>query len=367
MEFNILATDLDKNTVESIVSLASSLDEIDGTSYKYMNQFDNMIQNLETFQITFELKDITLLQYLMLANIKRLNVDLEIDYNNPRFKYLDLYSSELNDRFDEQVELTKELILTVPEQYRPYLSTTGQLCNMKIYTNGKKLLKLLATMIKYDELSEIVDCMVERDTEDNLITNLLYLSNKVDAYEIYLREMLSHEIRESLMHSQDGIAIQFQTDLSILNKIQDNGGDIGEVATTSFMKSSLVGYLEMINKGLSDRLRMENPWHVFSREKVLVDIAMPYQVYENEELVYKINRMIMEWLGLIEEVKELESTDKDALTMIPTAFCVLYRYITKYKNDINSTENDFDLVEAGEIQIVRKQKIVEELQKVCNK
>lgn len=368
MEFNILMTDLDIKVVEEIADISSVIDGGEDEQYKYIHQFENMIQKLESYQIVFELKDITVLQYLMIANIKRLNVELEIDYNNPRFKILDIEKEELQDRFIEQIELTKELISKVSDECKPYLSTTGQLCNIKVYTNGKKLLKLLGTMMKYDELSEIVDCMVERDTEDNLISNLLYLSNKVDTYEIYLREMLDYELRQKLLHSLDGIAVEFQTDLTVLDKLQTNGGDIGELATTSFMKSSLIGYTEMIRKGLSDRLRMENPWHVFNRGKVTVDIAMPCQLYDDDEdFSYRVNIMISEWLGLIEEVLEIENDNKDVLAMIPMSFCVLYRYITKYKNDLNSTEYDFDLIEAGEIQIVRKQKIIEDLQKTRNK
>lgn len=367
IDFNILYTDINEDYIKSVSDLVySDEDEQD--------VLNNIMSKLESMQITFTLTDITVLQYMMIASIKRLETSLEIDYTNPRFVEFESDDDYLNDMYDDLVHDTKEYMKKivedakgvngVSEDFCRYVSTTGQLCNITIYTNGKKFLRLLSTLMKYDELTNIVEAMTNRDTENELIANSFYLSNMVDSYEIYLRGSVDEVVRGDLIDEmdEDGVSVVFETNLRKLVESKKNGVDIGKVATTSYVVSTILAYQELLKSGYSDRVRMENLFHVLSDERESkINLALPHQLY-NRPYISQIMDLAIKWCELIERCMDKDKYgDKIYLNLIPNSLTVTYRYICKLENDENETINMYGFEEIANIQVTRKRIISEAL------
>lgn len=367
MGFDILYNDIN----EKFLQKAADVNSDDRGDVSFL---DNNLQSLESMQIVFKLTDITVLQYLMIASIKRLETELEIDYGDPRFIDLNSGDDSLDDMYVDLVEDVKMFmnkikddskgINGVTEDFARYVSTTGQLCNVTIHTNGKKFLKLLATFIKYDELSSIVEVMVDRDTEGELIANSLYLSTAVSAFEIYLRKLVDPVTRGELIDDTDadGVGVIFESNLKGLSKAKRNGVDIGKITTTSYVTSSLLAYQELIKHGYSDRIRMENLYHVLTTDREsTINLALPHQLY-TLPYINDMMDMIMKWCELLERCMENEVfVNKNALNLIPNALTVTYRYISKIENDSNVTIDMQGFEEVANIQFSRKNMLVNAL------
>lgn len=367
IDFDILYSDINEEYIKKASDLLYS-DESD------QDVLNNVLSVLESMQITFKLTDITVLQYIMIASIKRLETSLEIDYKNPRFVDFESGDEYLNDMYDDLVHDTKEYmkkivedakgINGVSEDFCKYVSITGQLCNITVHVNGKKFLRLLSTLMKYDELTNIVEAITNRDTENDLIANSLYLSNMVDSYEIYLRGSVDEIVRGDLIDEmdEDGVSVVFETNLRKLIKSKENGVDIGKVATTSYVVSTLLAYQELLKKGYSDRIRMENLFHVLTNERESkVNLALPHELY-SRPYISQLMDLAIKWCELIERCMDKDKYgNKIYLNLIPNSLTVTYRYICKLENDENETIDMYGFEEIANIQVTRKRIISEAL------
>lgn len=298
------------------------------TNSKYVN---DVLSNLDMYNITVRFTDITMIQYTLLLTIKDVNPRL-IKQKDIKFGKLinedDKINNEYNRLISKYIDLRKKLDLfsdTILEALEP----GSRLVDVEICLSIKDLIRFINVCSKYDELIDLIVVLTNNEITEKIVS-LSFKINNTNNYDLYMRNEISKDIREELIVENNKLFIL--SDIEYVNKSIEEGNAHSKISILTY--GNYLEIRDLTNKLLNVNLKLENP-KLVDKGNYSIDIILPEEFYmiSDEDLINELDGYIYDWISLIKNIQKEEYYYNDILSCHLGCFANIFT--------MNNTINDY--------------------------
>lgn len=279
------------------------------TNSKYIN---DMLSNLDMYNITVRFNDITMMQYTLLLTIKDINPRL-IKQRDIKFGKLINEDNKINDEYNrlisKYIDLRKKLDLfsdTILEALEP----GSRLVDVEICLSIKDLIRFINVCSKYDELIDLIVVLTNNEITEKIVS-LSFKINNSNNYDLYMRNEIAKDIREELTVENNKLIIL--SDIEHVNKSIEEGNAYSKISILTY--GNYLEIRDLTNKLLNVNLKLENP-KLFDKVNYSIDVILPEEFYmiSDEDLINELDGYIYDLISLIKNIQKEEYYYNDILS-----------------------------------------------------
>lgn len=285
---------------------------------------------LDSYNITFELTGVNMLQYTIISTFRRILIDI-LDKDYVVFDTVNLESEELNCEYNKLIDECLSIRSMLKDKYKfsedliEYIEPMTKLIDLRISMTIKEFLRFVNTCSKYDELIDILISIYENDNAElNLL--LMMRSEVATQKDLFMRNLLDDVTRDYVIDNK----LHVLSDINHIKISSDFGYNV-KVSSVGF--GSYKAFREIATKLPNFNIKLENPKHVDndSNIPIVVKIADEYSKL-SEEHMKLIDKYIYKWICLINRFYlETDVFDERALLCHLGCFGTVFRMNNELK------------------------------------
>ena len=312
----------------------------------------NILDDLDSFNISFILEDVDTLAYTTLLSMKNISVGLvpnDISFVRMEFPN-EKFEKEYERLITEYVEIQRELIkLNMSKKEIEYLEPNSKLVNIRVSASIKDLFYFFLTCGKYDELMDILVIFSNYDElMEKLVTIAMSLDDVIVADDLFIRMKLDDENRQFLLDSV-GENIRILSNEEYIEYCVNNYAN--EVKLSTIGSCSLVAYRDIVDNVPKQGIKIENMYDFIEQEQFRVVLPRSYAEIEGD-LANKIDQYIYNWYMLVYNLKTEEGTEH--IQMLCCLGCFnhvfkmnvpIYSYFEMDTNELTEVEELMSIVQ----------------------
>lgn len=290
----------------------------------------DILDVLDSYNITFELTSVNMLQYTIITTFRRILIDV-LDKKYPVFNTLNLESEELNCEYNELIAECLSIRYVLKDKYNfsedliEYIEPMTKLIDLRISMTIKEFLIFVNTCSKYDELKDIIKSIYENDNAElNLL--LMMRSEVVTQKDLFMRNLLDDATRDYIIDNK----LYVLSDINHVKRSSDFGYSV-KVSSAGF--GSYKAFREIAIKLPNFSIKLENPKHVGNDSTIPIIVKIDDEYSKlSEEHVKLIDNYIYRWICLINRFHlETDVFDERALLCHLGCFGTVFRMNNELK------------------------------------
>lgn len=345
MKINLMIENCDfyENSLRDVLEVMGELIDKEDRDYNDVKRIKNVIDDLDSFNISFVLEDVDNVIYTMLLGMNHIYV--EAIENNVCFKGLEFPNDEMQHEYERlitQYMNVRNILINeynINEKELEYLEPNSRLYNVRVSLSIKQLLTFILTCSQYDETIDVVVTFSNYDElMENIVTIALSLFDIIKSDDLFMRMPLDEENRKTVFYS-NGISnllsnedyLHYCVDNNLLTKVSAIGG------------CSLVAYKELVTKLPNHEIKIENFRDFIQQANFDILLPMTYGDVD-ENLMFELEGYIYSWYNLVNSFKESEEYSSEALMCCLGCFMNIFKLNTGLQNiqnlDLNLSENE---------------------------
>lgn len=289
-------------------------------SFDDIRRIRNILDDLESFNLTFILEDVDMITYTTLLSMRQISVGLM--ENDIAFKTIEFPSEkqllEYERLIKEYVEIQKEL----KSQYNmsrkeiEYLEPNSKLVNVRVSVSITELFYFILLCAKYDENMDVIVALSNFDElTEKLVTIAMSINDIINTDDLFIRLKLDDENREYLLDAV-GENIRIISNEEYIDYCMKN--NLCEVKLSTIGSCSMVAYREFVENTPKQSIKLENMYDFVNQEQFRVVLPRKYMEIEGE-LANKIDQYIYNWYLLVYSLKT--EPDSEYLQMLCCLGC----------------------------------------------
>lgn len=336
MKMNLFIDNCDffENSLYDILNVMSELIDKEDRDHNDVKRIRNIIDDLDSFNISFMLEDVNNIIYTMLLGMNHIYV--ETMETNVCFKGIEFPAMEMKNEYERLITHymhLREVLMNdynISEKEIEYLEPNSRLYNIRVSLSIKDLLVFILTCSQYDETIDVVVTFSDYDElMEIIVTVALSLFDIIKSEDLFIRLPLDKENRESVLYT-NGMTkllsnedyLRYCIDNSLLTKVSVIGG------------CSLVAYKELINKLPRHEIKIENFRDLIQQDNFDILLPVDFGVL-NEDLIVEIEGYIYSWYNLVNAFKDAGDYSNEAIMCCLGCFVNIF----KLNTGLNSLQN----------------------------
>lgn len=288
----------------------------------------NISDQLDSFNITFELLGVNMLQYTIISTFRNILINV-LDKDYAMFKTINLESEELNDEYNKLLAECLLIRSMLKDKYGfsddliEYIEPMTQLVDLRISMTTREFLRFVNTCSKYDELIDIVIALYDIDELNLLLSRRTELATQKD---LFMRYLIDNVTRDYIIDNK----LYVLSNMEHVKRSIDFGYNV-KVSSLGF--GSYIAFREIATSLPNFNIKLENPKHVENNGTIpiVVKIANEYSDLGDEDKKI-IDKYIYRWICLINRFHlETEVFDERALLCHLGCFGTVFRMNNELK------------------------------------
>ena len=317
-------------TLIDVVDIVNELIHKEDRNYDDNKRIKNIIDDLDSFNITIVLQDIDTVKYSMLLSMSHINVEI-IDDDDIRFEELDLGNDELNHIYARLIQQYHafESVLGFESTLMEYLQPNSRLVDVRISMSIKDFIYFSLTCAKYDELLD-VNVLLSNfdDLLEKLVTLSMSLHDMILVDDLFIRMTLDEENRRSILDS-GSINISIISNEEYIQHCIDQYK--ADVKLSTVGSCSLVAYRELVSSLPKQQIKIENLFDLIGQE--YISITFPKEFSElDSNLLNALDGYIYEWYTLVDKLNKKEGFELKTMLCCLGCFSNIFKMNTSIEN-----------------------------------
>lgn len=347
--------DIYPDTLLDIVCLLNDLLHKEDRSFEDNKRIRNILDDLDSFNMTLIIQDIDMINYSLLLSIDNLNVELE-DQDELKFKNIDFGNDDLNNEYNRLIKQYKSFdeILNMPDTFMQYLQPNSRLVNVRISLSVKDFIYFILTCSKYDELLDLIVLISDFDTLlENLVTLSMAMCDMMNVEDLFIRMSLDEDNRKILLDEGSVNITMISNDEYISYCVENNKVD---VKLSSIGTCSLVAYRDIVSQIPKHQIKIENFFDLINQE--YISLILPKEYAEiNADVANAIDGYIYDWYLLIDRLKKYRDSEMETMLCCLGCFSNIFKMNTSIENYFKMLYGS-DLSEVSDIISVLVKKLI---------
>ena len=297
MNIELLNMDLDYGKLNDVVNF---IDNSENITYKEIN---DILCNLDMYNISVRINNITMMQYTLLLTMKGIKPILlkqkELKFGELTIDDKDI-QSEYKRLLNEYKELRKELDI-FSDTTLECLEPGSRLVDIEMNTSIKEFIEFINTCSKYDELLDLVLVISTNEITQKFISILYKLD--LNTYDVYMRSKIVKEVRDELTSLRSSTKSFIISNTDYISRELEKGNS--EVKISLLTYSNYLEIRDLTNKFIDINIKLENP-KLIEKENYPIDVIVPDELglINDEILTNRIDKYIYDWIVLISKIKD---------------------------------------------------------------
>ena len=317
-------------TLIDVVDIVNELIHKKDRNFDDIKRIKNIIDDLDSFNMTMILQDIDMVKYSMLLSMNHVNVE-RIDNDEIKFEELDLVDTELNHIYSRLIQqyLAFEEILGFESRLMEYLQPNSRLVDVRISMSIKDFIYFSLTCSKYDELLD-VNVLLSNfdDLLEKLVTISMSLYDMISVDDLFIRMSLDEENRKNILDS-GSININVISNEEYINHCIDNYQC--DVKLSTIGSCSLVAYRELVSSIPKQQIKIENLFDLIGQE--YISITFPKEFSEiDHNLMNALDGYLYEWYTLVDKLSKIEGMELKTMLCCLGCFSNIFKMNTAIEN-----------------------------------
>ena len=317
-------------TLIDVVDIVNELIHKEDRNFDDIKRIKNIIDDLDSFNMTLILQDIDMVKYSMLLSMNHVNVE-RIDNDEIKFEELDLVDTELNHVYSRLIQqyLAFEEILGFESRLMEYLQPNSRLVDVRISMSIKDFIYFSLTCSKYDELLD-VNVLLSNfdDLLEKLVTISMSLYDMISVDDLFIRMTLDEENRKSILDS-GSININVISNEEYINHCIDNYQC--DVKLSTIGSCSLVAYRELVSSIPKQQIKIENLFDLIGQEYISITFPKEFSGIESN-LLNALDGYLYEWYTLVDKLSKKEGMELKAMLCCLGCFSNIFKMNTAIEN-----------------------------------
>ena len=314
-----------------VIDIVKDLILKDDRSRDDIKRIKNIIDDLDSFNMTIILQDIDMIKYSMLLSMKNINVERIDEIDNIQFKELDLGDKELNYIYSRLIQQYHAFnsVLGLDSTLMEYLQPNSRLVSVRISMSIKDFIYFTLTCSKYDEL---IDVNVLLSNFDDLLEKLVTVGTSL--YDImivddlFIRMTLDEENRRMILDS-GSININIISNEEYINHCIDSYK--ADVKLSTIGSCSLVAYRELVCSLPKQQIKIENFFDLINQD--YISITFPKEFSElDPNLLNALDGYIYEWYTMVDKLSKFEGLELESMLCCLGCFSNIFKMNTSIEN-----------------------------------
>ena len=326
---NLLIENCDffEETLIDVMQVLNELVHKEDRNYDDMKRIRNIIDDLDSFNITFLLEDIDMIQYTMLLTMK--NVSIESIYNDTiSFKEIIFPNEEIEKEYIRLITQAVEIRGILKDKYKltddeiEYIYPNSKLTNVRVSLSIKELLYFIITCGKYNELIDINLLFSDYDAlTEAIVTVAMSLIDELKVDDLFIRMKLDEENRGILLDATTVNVNIVSNEEYIDYCIKSDNVD---VKLSTIGVCSLVAYRYMVNNLPNGNIKIENFNDFIEQEYYGIILPRIYTELDGDD-INLIDGYIYDWYILINKYKEFLEYEQEQVLCCLGCFTNIFK------------------------------------------
>ena len=304
MRLIIENSDFFENGLFDVANALLELAQKEDKDFEDIRRIRNILDDLESFNLSFILEDVDMIVYTTLLSIRQISVSLvpgDICFKPVEFpneKGLKEYERLISEYVEIREALIKDYKMTRKEI--EYLEPNSKLINVRVSASITDLFYLFLLCAKYDETMDIVLAFSDfDDLTEKLVTIAMSINDIINTDDLFIRLKLDEENRQYILDTV-GENIRIISNEEYIDYCMKN--DICEVKLSTIGSCSMVAYRELVENTPKQSIKIENMYDFIDQENFRVVLPRSYSEIEGD-LANKIDQYIYNWYLLVYSLK----------------------------------------------------------------
>lgn len=293
--------DLHDNEIENIALTLLNLSEQEQKTFIDNKRIRDILDDLLSYNITFRLENINMLQYTLLLSIRELDIEF---VKSIGFEAIEFDDDGLNAEYDKLVcracDICKllETVYSFDQNTLDYILPNSKLVSIRLSVSMKEFIELIHTCSKYDELMNIVLAISNNISLEKIVTVSNSLYDFIHTDDLFMRVNIPEDIREDLTTHGSNLMIITNIDY-IRNQI--NKGDV-DVKMSTLAHCSLVAFRDLSRRSYNFNMRLENfKYNRINQNEII--LPEEYSKIDEDDLNL-IDKYIYDWIVFINKIND---------------------------------------------------------------
>jgi hypothetical protein len=318
------------DTLIDIIDILLDLTNKEERSFEEIKRIKNIVDDLDSFNMTVTLQDIDMLKYTLLLSFDNITVDL-VEDDDMRFKEIEFENSKNVEKYNRLITQYKafEEILGLEDKLMQYIQPNSRLVNARVSMSVKDFVYFALLCSKYDELLDINVLLSNfDDLLEKLVTVSLALYNLYFVDDLFIRVGLDEENRKSLLDSGTINACIVSNEEYIQHCIDTFKAS---VKLSVIGSCSLVAYREIVDYLPKQQIKIENISGMIQQE--YISLTFPREFSEiDPNVANALDGYVYEWYQFIDELKKDDEEKNNILLCCLGCFSSVFKMNTAIEN-----------------------------------
>lgn len=347
--------DIYPDTLLDVVNITRDIIQKEDRTFDDNRRIKNILDDLDSFNMTIEIQDIDMIQYSMLLSMNNITVEL-IENNNIKFKTIEFPNEELKNEYERlinQYNVFSEL-LDLPDLLLQYMQPNSRLVDVRISMSIKDFVSFILACSKYDETLDLIVLISDfDDVLENLVTMSMSLRDMVYVDDLFIRMQLDEENRRAMLDS-GVININVVSNEDYIQHCMEK--DKVDVKLSTIGTCSLVAYRDIVSKIPKQQIKIENFFDLINQEYMSLTFPIEY-LQLDEDVSNAIDGYIYDWYSLLYELKKYDGTELETMLCCLGCYSNIFKMNTMLDNYFMLLYNS-ELSEVKDLMNVLGQKIM---------
>lgn len=336
--------DIYPETLLDVINVTRDIIQKEDRTFDDNKRIKNILDDLDSFNITVVLQDIDMIQYSMLLSMQNITVAVD-NFNEVKFKDIDFPNEELKKEYNRLINQYNSIssILEMSDELLQYIQPNSRLVDARISLSIKEFVFFILECSKYDELIDIIVLLSNFDEVlENLVTMSLSLRDMMHVDDIFIRMQLDEDNRRLLLDSGI-INVNVVSNEEYVKHCLETEKISVKISTIGVC--SLVAYRDIVKSIPKQQIKIENFFDLINQEYMSLTFPKEY-LHLDEYVSNAIDGYIYDWYLLLYELKKHEGTELDSM------LCCLGCYSNIFKMN-TMLDNYFRLMYESELSEVK--------------
>ena len=346
---NLLIENCDffENSLSDVVGVLNGLIHKEDRNHDDHKRIKNILDDLDSFNISFILEDINMVMYTMLLSMKNASVRL-IESQEISFKELVFPNEDIENDYVRLITQCVEIHDLLKNKYHmsdeeiEYLYPNSKLVNVRVSLSIKELVYFIITCGKYNETLDIILLFSNYDKlMESIVTLSMALIDLIKVDDLFIRLKLDEENRRMILDST-AVNIHMVSNEDYIDycmKMNNN-----EVKLSTIGACSSVAYRYIVSNIPKQDIKIENFNDFIDQEYFGIILPRIYTEVDVDD-ANLIDGYIYDWYLLVNKYKDFLEYESEAVLCCLGCFNNIFKMNTPIYNYFELDVNELSEVE----------------------
>ena len=308
MKLLIENCDFFEDSLKEVIQVLNEMLHKEDRNHEDDKRIRNILDDLDSFNISFILEDVDMVVYTMLLSMKNVSIGL-IESEELSFKELVFPNEKIEREYIRLITQCNEIHGILKNKYNmndieiEYLDPNSKLVNLRVSLSIKDLVYFIISCGKYDETLDINLLFSEyNDLMELFVTMAMSLTDMFVVDDLFIRMKLDEENRKHILNETTENITIISNEEYINYCIQENNV---EVKLSTIGACSLVGYRHIVNNIPKQDIKIENFIDFVQQEYFGIMLPQVYLEVDSDD-ANLIDGYIYDWYNLVNAYKEFD-------------------------------------------------------------